>query len=289
MSSLVEELQRDALDPQTSIPGLLRKVKLVAAKLRLEGMGEWVDAELNGYAREVPSYRIKRGDVRWWNPYHGWLPVQGAEVIMSRLSEKRVGESVSALEALAGSPDDSFHIPVSHDIAVKLLKIEFIGTPKVAVFFHKNVFTDILDQVRTRVLEWALELEKAGIVGEGVSFSPAEKERAADVNISIGTMSGNLMAGDVSGPNARANMGSTDNSTNNIGDTLTQLGKAIEAGVESAADRQAMLQAVQDMRRATDKGTFVSGYQKLIATAANHMTVLAPFLPALATALAGGS
>ncbi|MFC5371411.1 hypothetical protein ACFPIF_02530 [Brevundimonas faecalis] len=287
MSSLVEELQRDALDPNTSIPVLLRKVKLVAAKLRLEGTGEWVDAELNGYSRETPDYRIKRGDVRWWNPYRGWLPVQGADMIMSKLSEKRVGESVSALEALAASTDDNFHIPVSHDIAAQILKIEFLGTPKVAVFFNKNVFTDILDQVRTRVLDWALELEKAGIMGEGVSFSPVEKERAANVNITVGTMSGNLMAGDVSGPNARANMGSTDNSSNNIGDTLTQLSKAIEAGVENEADRQAMLETVRDMQRAKGKGAFASSYQKLIATAADHMTVLTPFLPALAKAMAG--
>jgi len=206
---------------------------------------------------------------------------------MAKISEKRVGESVSALEALAASGDDTFHIPLSDDLAAMLLKIDFFGTPKMAVFFDKNVFTDILDQVRTRVLEWALELEQAGIVGEGVSFSPAEKARAEQVNINIHTMNGgNFLAGDVSGPNARANLGSTDNSTNNIGDTLTQLSEAIQSDVGNATDRDAMLEAVRDMRSAKEKGSFAAGYHKLISSAADHMAVLTPFLPALATAMA---
>lgn len=286
MTSLVEELQREALNSSTPIPVLLRKVKLVASKLQLADVGDWVDGELNGYSGEVPDYRVRSGDVRWWNPYHGWLPVSGSEIVMERLREKRVGESVSALEAFSNSADDAFHIPVSHDLAARLFKDELLGTPKVAVFFGRNVFTDILDQVRTRVLEWALTLERAGIMGDGISFSPVEKAKAESVTISIGSMQGNFLAGDVTGHNARANLGSTDNSTNVVGDTLSQLSQAIGEKVANAQERDALLAAVDEMKGAKGKSSFAAGYQKLVAAAADHMTVITPFLPALAAAMA---
>ena len=41
--------------------------------------------------------------------------------------------------------------------------------------FGRSAIIGILDAVRTRVLDWALELERNGIHGSGVSFSPEEK------------------------------------------------------------------------------------------------------------------
>ncbi|WP_224762187.1 AbiTii domain-containing protein [Brevundimonas aurantiaca] len=275
------------LNPNTSIPALLRKVKLVAVKLRLSDMTEWVDAELNGFDGPAPDYRVRRGDVRWWNPYHGWLPVNGANRVMDVISQKRVGESVSALEALLAGDGDEFHIPISSDMVKKLWEGQPYPPDKVSVWLPRGVFVDILDKVRTKVLDWALELEKAGIMGDDISFSPVEKAKAETVTISIGTMQGNFLAGDVSGDNARANLGSTDNSTNVIGDTLTQLGEAITSRVENAQERETLLAAVQEMKDAKGKASFAAGYQKLIAAAANHMTVIAPFIPALGAALVG--
>jgi hypothetical protein len=37
----------------------------------------------------------------------------------------------------------------------------------------------ILDAVRNTILKWSLKLEEEGILGDGMSFSPAEKETAA--------------------------------------------------------------------------------------------------------------
>jgi hypothetical protein len=206
---------------------------------------------------------------------------------MRLLSEKRVGESVSALEDLAASTDHSFHIPVPHDLAARLLNDPILGTPKVAVFFNKNVFPHILDQVRTRVLDWALELEQAGIMGEGVNFSRAEKEKAAGVNISIGTMSGNLLAGDVNGPNARANLGSTDRSTNVVGDVFGELKAAIKDGVAEEVERENMLRTVDNMAQSKGTPRFLESYQKFIAAAANHMQLIQPFLPTITGLMAG--
>ena len=49
MSSLVLELQRDAIDPSVSPLNLLRKALIVARKLGIVEFQQWIELELNGY------------------------------------------------------------------------------------------------------------------------------------------------------------------------------------------------------------------------------------------------
>lgn len=78
MSSLVEELQRDALDHRVRLSDLLRKAKTIAVKLDLPELEKWVQNELNGYqsGADVPDYRVIIGQLQGFNPFHGWRPVQ---------------------------------------------------------------------------------------------------------------------------------------------------------------------------------------------------------------------
>jgi hypothetical protein len=59
MSSTANDLQRAILEGKQSLAQLLRQTKLVAAKLRLTDVGQWVDLELTGFPEdaEPPSYR----------------------------------------------------------------------------------------------------------------------------------------------------------------------------------------------------------------------------------------
>jgi hypothetical protein len=90
----------------------------------------------------------------------------------------------------------------------------------------------------------------------------------------------------VSGSNARINVHSTDSSINivNIAPAglFKQLASAIEAGVQSEADRRELLARVDKLEEGSRSGRFLSAYQQFIAVAADHMTIVAPFLPALA-------
>ena len=53
--------------------------------------------------------------------------------------------------------------------------------------------TKIIDVVRTTILEWALRLEGEGILGDGLTFTQEEKEKAAaSTNIHIDTFQGIL-------------------------------------------------------------------------------------------------
>jgi hypothetical protein len=87
----------------------------------------------------------------------------------------------------------------------------------------------------------------------------------------------------VSGSNSRVNIGSTDRSTNTVvnGDVFNQLRKALGEGIGDESEREKLTNLVNQVEAAHDQKSFTAGYQALIASAANHMTILAPFLPAL--------
>jgi hypothetical protein len=58
MTSLVEELQRDALDSSVSVLDLLRKALVVATKLNIDEFKEWIELELKGYSDKKNDSRL---------------------------------------------------------------------------------------------------------------------------------------------------------------------------------------------------------------------------------------
>ncbi|WP_430250638.1 hypothetical protein [Neorhizobium sp. DAR64860/K0K1] len=92
----------------------------------------------------------------------------------------------------------------------------------------------------------------------------------------------------MNGHNARFNLHSTDNSTNTVNDNrvFTELKTAISEHITDNTARASLLKSVDEMSAAkADKPSFLAAYQRFIAGAAEHMTVIAPFLPALAPML----
>jgi hypothetical protein len=90
----------------------------------------------------------------------------------------------------------------------------------------------------------------------------------------------------LSGPNARVNVQSTDSSTNilnvNSAELFSQIVQAVQAGIASDVERAAILDRVHAIEASVASPGYLTAYQQLIAAAANHMTIIAPFLPALA-------
>jgi hypothetical protein len=202
---LITEIQRDAIDSKASVSNLLRKVKLAAAKLKLESVASWVDLELNGYpTRDVPEYRKFSGSVRYWNEYRGWQPLGGDAKLLDKLSEVTFGDSVASIERLVEGKSGSLLSQFPPAILEILSKGMGINVAQAGAEVATANAAGILDAVRTAVLNWAIEMERAGVHGEGLSFSPVEQEKAQTAthvfNIgSIGTMVGNLGVGISSG------------------------------------------------------------------------------------------
>ena len=73
----------------------------------------------------------------------------------------------------------------------------------------------------TRVLEWALDLEGRGIVGEGMSFTPQEKQAVQQQHYHFGNVSGSQIQ--------ISSNGSTQTQANTTGSDLEALKGLIEA------------------------------------------------------------
>jgi hypothetical protein len=188
MTSIVEQLQRDSLDRTVHVSDLLRKAKVAAIKLGLNEAAGWVDAELSGYQAtdKLPDYRELHGSPRYRDPHQGWIPIMFLEDTDAQdlISSRPVYQSIGEIEHLV---DGDGQLTVEFEAGqISLLARTFKVEPyPMALFFGRNKIAGILDTVRNRVLTWALELEKAGIVGDGLSFSPKEKAAANDPNVVV--------------------------------------------------------------------------------------------------------
>ena len=87
------------------------------------------------------------------------------------------------------------------------------------------------------------------------------------------------------GANSRVNINSSDASVNIVTTTsvtlFENLKKAITEHVQDEAEQQLILSRIDDLEAAQGTKSFVEKYQDLITTGANHITILAPFIPAL--------
>ena len=67
----------------------------------------------------------------------------------------------------------------------------------------RNQLIGIVEKVRNKILEWSLDLEKHGVLGEGLNFTKKEVQKAQGLTVNIGNFTGVL--GDVT--NAHVQIG----------------------------------------------------------------------------------
>jgi hypothetical protein len=87
------------------------------------------------------------------------------------------------------------------------------------------------------------------------------------------------------GDNARVNMGSVDQSVNVAGNVFSDVRQAFLKQVPAGSEREAILAKLTQLEKAKGTPSFVERYSEFMALAANHMTVLQPFVVALAQLL----
>lgn len=176
MSGIISELQQDALSKDIDILSLLRKAYLVARKLNLKEFEQWIEQEQNGYkTADVPSYRVLYGEVKAWNPYHGWIPVIFNDDL--GLNKHNARDSVANLVSLCNSESEDCLVNFSTKISNALSESTDFQT-KYSLQISKNQIYNIIEQVRNKILDWSLTLEENGIIGEGLQFSAEEKNIA---------------------------------------------------------------------------------------------------------------
>lgn len=203
MGSLVLDLQQEVLNPDCDILNALRKAHLIATKLKLTEFDSWIMSELNGYddhQENVPEYRKVNGQLKAWNPYHGWIPVviQNSK-IQETLCVRLLGNSISDILELYASSEGTIMMGYPGDVEKTIDQICTSPFPtNYSLHISKHLLKSIIDKVGNCLLEWTIRLENEGILGEGMRFSQEETNIAKGIPQQINNYYGTVVNGDVS-------------------------------------------------------------------------------------------
>ena len=184
---LILQIQQAVLDSNASITDALRKAKLACSKLGLVDFGNWVDLELNGYMNktldELPEYRKLHGTPEAYNPYHGWQPIMfPSQKSYDSWSLAPIGMSVAAIEESTRKQKNGFfEFPYLPEIASDLRKSLNRGNVNLRIKIPGPAAINILNAVRNILLEWTVEMEKQGVLGNELTFTHGEREKSASV------------------------------------------------------------------------------------------------------------
>lgn len=244
MTPLVLQLQQKAMDGNSDLLELLRMTSVIATKLDLEDLKQWVRDELNGYdltVRPLPEYRMIPAQLKALNPYNGWIPVFcESRELTQKLTTAPITQSVSALAEIVASADgNELKIVLPSAVQMQLNRNTTAPIPMEhiqAVGRHQIV--GVLDGIRNTMLEWSLRLEASGILGEGMTFSENEKSAAIAASQTIQNFYGPAgIVGDVHAENVQ------------VGDYASVHAQLKDAGV-SQSERNELENILDDLQSA---------------------------------------
>jgi hypothetical protein len=182
MSSLILQIQSEAMDGSTSVASLLRKVRAAAVKLDLADELQWINWELDGYtnvdADDLPPYRRLMGELKVKNPFHGLQPIHFSDPKIAEIvCAAPCRQSVAELESLLAAGPGSLQVQLSQEHINLLLDMMPVQLEPI-LKLERTAVIRVIDAVRNLVLNWSLEMEKAGVLGDGMMFNMQEKQKA---------------------------------------------------------------------------------------------------------------
>ncbi|WP_146255469.1 hypothetical protein [Azospirillum sp. TSA6c] len=203
---LVIQIQMEAIDPNSSVTNLLRKVKLATTKLGINSASEWVDSEINGYKNirplDLPEYRQTYGRLHFHHPNYGWRPIvissgEYADIIQKVFIFDPISTIEDNVKSMESGDSVGYNVMErAKEYVYKNVNFGFgVGTELGYMFdlilkVQRPSLINVLEANRNLILEWSAKLESEGVLGEGFSFSSREKERAHTVTKQV--FSGNI-------------------------------------------------------------------------------------------------
>lgn len=179
--NLLDEIQTAIVDASSDLGTVLRKCKLLAARLKNEPFQEWLIWESNGYPEDVkvPNYRVWSLEVK--GNFSGWggSGLQNMPIPLAVIPEKarkfyeqyECKQSVASIEAVlvkSNSGGGTMQISTG-DLALMLGQKVYGGQNCIQAWAEcaEGHLVDVLNSVRNRILDFTLAIEKeAPGVGE---------------------------------------------------------------------------------------------------------------------------
>lgn len=168
--TLLEDIQTSAVDSQSELATLLRKCKLLAARLGSQPLEDWVIWESNGYPDDVPvpEYRVWSLSVRG-NFFGFGKRIEKARVPPACLQEKarkfyqryECRQSIAGIEStLIAVPNEIVRIETG-DLSLTLGNVyEDCSCLQAWAQFGTGHLVELLNSVRNRILDFTLAIWK---------------------------------------------------------------------------------------------------------------------------------
>lgn len=210
------KLQQLALDPKVKISELLNHAYLISSKLDVKEFSEWCNYELNGYFSSnsnIPGYRILRGSLNAAAVGKPIIPILVSGPDWSKYADiKPIYDSIPKLESWLSSDHQFISLrldPNLEDFFTKELdgqdnelihRLGMQSNPfadslksgyRPFLRIEKSDISNILSNVKKTILDWSINLEKQGIIGEDYIFTDEEKQMIQNVSYHIGNV-GNM-------------------------------------------------------------------------------------------------
>jgi hypothetical protein len=200
--TLLRELQRDALDPRVDITTLLRKARVLAARLNNPEFVAWIQHEQNGYpiGVDLPNYRIlnvsSKAHLVMGNRHMTMAPVMASKIPEEFRHWATISpclSSISELSSLIAGADKAAQPSVicewPQEIAVRFGGAGYGGgrlrVQCISAYQDIGVapVAGIIETVRNNLLEFVLQIEaEAPDVGEVAPGEiPLPQERVTQI------------------------------------------------------------------------------------------------------------
>lgn len=293
--TLLRQIQDAAIDSSVDTATLLRKCKVLAARLGSCDFKEWIEYELSGYSNRetLPDYRIL--SVNSKGHFYGAFGsgLEYADIPLScmpkelreSLGHSYLMQPVAAMEVLV-SRSDSGHLqePWNPDIVARFgtniyQRMNCMQAWKV---IPVGAIVAALDAVRTRVLNFVLEIEAENpSAGEAAPNStPVSMDKVHQIfNTYITGNVQNLAPGSSNVQQSAKYVERNDT------EVLASLLETIKSAALQPDVAKILATTIREMQSSQGTPSFKKHYQIFISILADHMQVLgpvvAPFLPTL--------
>ena len=253
----LDEIVELAASDEARLVTILRKCLVVAARLKNDSLRDWATAELNGYPDhlELPDYRITGITAKGFFVGPFGAQINDQPLPSGVLKEEHrwwattayLKESVSAYEAMVGGDKNgcaAMHWPA--DLVVHYQSKFFQGYALNRAWQEIPIgaIVAVVDTVRTRLLQFSLELQGEVGADEVAVPSPEVVERSVQTIIYGGTNVVGSVAGNVQliGQQLviQGDLASLQAALKEIGvkgDGIDELSRAIEADREEGAEK----------------------------------------------------
>ena len=186
--SLLKEIRSALVNESANLSNTLRKAKILASAIGLPEFKEWVDSELSGYSdrEKVPNYRCLRPNNlgTFFGPGHSSfrnvpLPTYNLPDSIKAFAENQVFyEGVGQLEAMAAQASESYKCTWPPEMVIVARDAIQMSGGIVLTEAYQPIspqsISGILDQVKTKLLDFVLGLQESNITSEDLDNRKVE-------------------------------------------------------------------------------------------------------------------